>query len=103
MAIWLRSVGGREAVFPKDGAAFTLAELQAFVDGYIEIVAAPPDSHGRTCYLVINEDGKARQLPVNEIATLAFHLAGGNPFDVIVGDALIARRSEMGETDDGET
>jgi len=39
--------------------------------------------------MVINENGKNLQLPVNQKATKLFHEAGKNPLDFIVGDVMI--------------
>lgn len=63
MATLLKSDGTRKEIQPQNGTDFKLEELQAYVDGYIEIVNL---QNGET--LVINEDGKDRY-PTNETAT----------------------------------
>ena len=48
----------------------------------------------------MNEDGKRLGLPLNRNATVWYHLAGGNPHDVIVGDAVLTTRAELGEEEE---
>ena len=74
-----------------DGRAFTLAELQGFVGGYIEALYL---DDGRVMFL--NEDGKRLQLPVNDAATTMMRrrLQSG---DVIVGNVIVCTRREAGE------
>jgi len=98
MAILLKADGSVAAVSPASGPAFTLAELQAFVGGYIEVVRAPfteMDS-GDPFWLVLNEDGKREQLAVNRQATYLYHQAGGALDDRIVGNVLLATHTEVG-------
>lgn len=76
-------------VTPENGTDFSLEELQGFVGGFIEIV---PLTGGQI--MVINEEGKLNDLPVNALATNALYLARPAFCDVIVGDALICD-SEM--------
>lgn len=78
-------------VTPKNGMDFSLEELRGFVGGFIEIVPLSPSQ-----IMVINEEGKLNDLPVNALATNALYLAMGDFCDVIVGDALICD-SEMVE------
>lgn len=63
------------------GKKFTLDELQKAVGGLIEFVQTPKGN-----ILVVNEEGKINDLPLNVAATLIIQ-KGGIP-DVIVGDAL---------------
>lgn len=63
MATLLKSDGTRKEIQPQNGTDFKLEELQAYVDGYIEIVNL---QNGEI--LVINEDGKDRY-PTNEAGT----------------------------------
>lgn len=76
-------------VTPKNGTDFSLDELRGFVGGFIEIVPLTTSK-----IMVINEEGKLNDLPVNILATKALYLAIGLFCDVIVGDALICD-SEM--------
>lgn len=71
-------------VTPENGTDFTLEELQGFVGGFIEIVPINPSQ-----IMVINEEGKLNDLPINALATNALYLAMGDFCDVIVGDVLI--------------
>jgi len=72
-----------------------LQEKWREVDGYIEIVKAVFD--GKTCDMIINEEGKIHNLPVNIKATFGYNEALGiiNPdewVDVINGDVLVEMR-----------
>lgn len=52
-------------------------------DGYIELVRLPGVGE-----LWIDEEGKLKNLPINEIATTLFQICNG-PYDVIVGTAVL--------------
>jgi Domain of unknown function (DUF3846) len=83
---------------PKDGRVmFTLEELQTVVGGYIEVVAAPFTilDTSEPMYLVLNEDGKRDNLPINGFATALYHQAGGARDDCIVGNVVLASRREL--------
>ena len=62
------------------GNKFTLAELQGFVGGYIELVPCRG-----TVYC--NEEGRLRGLPINEKATTQAALRGFSSV-ILVGDVL---------------
>jgi len=79
-------------VRPASGAAFSLAELQAFVGGYIEAVYLPGG-----VVMLVNEEGKLEGLPYNEPAT-ALYGAG----DPIAGNAIVCSMAEMGEDEEEE-
>ncbi|MGO1623422.1 DUF3846 domain-containing protein [Flaviflexus sp.] len=68
-----------------------LADYQAAVDGYIEVI---PLNDGHE--LVINEEGKLTGAETNPLATiLAFRLESGIAHnDYIVGDAVIVQWAE---------
>ena len=91
MAVVLRVDGSCEQVFPKQPPAFTLAELQGLVGGYLELVALADGS-----FMLIDEQGKLKGLPYNEQATERARgcLLGG---DCIVGAALVLSGQEMGD------
>ena len=65
-------------------------EYRDLVDGYLETVPTGIRRH----LLVINEEGKLRGLPLNEIATV---ISGVLPFDVIVGNAVLVRLNSTGD------
>jgi Domain of unknown function (DUF3846) len=90
---------------PKDGRVmFTLEELQTVVGGYIEVVAAPlAVVDDGPMYLVLNEDGKRDNLPINGFATALYHQAGGARDDWIVGNVVLASRRELNGDDDEES
>lgn len=103
----VKASGETVEVEPRNGTDFQLEELQEAVGGYIEIVQlgsrdtthlreqiqgghVEVTSRGRKSVMVVNEEGKIKQLPVNLLATRIFNSIHGftNP-DVIAGDALI--------------
>lgn len=69
---------------PRNGATFSLEELQSIVGGYIQIIDVDPDR-----VLVMNEAGKLQGLPPNPAATKLARLAGIAPEDFVVGDVLV--------------
>lgn len=75
---------------PKNGTDFSLEELQGVVGGYIEIVRL-----GGNQLMVVNEEGKLNRLPFNSLATNALRLVYPQSDDIIVGDVLICKLSEI--------
>ena len=63
----------------------TLKEAQKFVGGYIEAITFPNDD-----LLIINEDGKSKELPYNKDASEVWVSHYGMT-DAIVGDALLIK------------
>jgi len=62
-------------------AKINLKEMQDCVGGYIEFVYLPENK-----ILVVNEEGKLNNLPLNGLATMKFW---DNIKDMIVGDVLL--------------
>ena len=78
---------GRDSDYtPRNGKKFTLAELQALVGGYIEMVRIPGDTGKRV--LFVDEEGKLKGLKPNVRAS---HLAG----QLIVGNAVLCSPKEV--------
>jgi hypothetical protein len=78
---------------PANGSTFKLRELQKIVGGYVEVVQLDGDH-----VLVVNEEGKLRNLPLNEAATVvywSFNGAAADANDRIVGDVLLCNVSEL--------
>jgi hypothetical protein len=69
---------------PKNGTDFSLEELQEFVGGYIEIV-----SLGGALIMVVNDEGKPLDLPLNKTATKEYWFYTKNYSDYIVGNVLM--------------
>lgn len=106
MALLIKSNGESKIVLPANGSAFSLEELQQYVGGYIEIWQLPhvvmysvasnsmADLGARS--MVLNEEGKLMQLPINTEAT---NIASGviPPGDFVVGDVLLCTQEEIGE------
>ena len=74
---------------PKNGRDFQLEELQAIVGGLIQIIEISD-----TEIMVINEEGKLENLPLNEQAT-AIYQKQVYDGDFIVGDVLICKDEEV--------
>lgn len=95
MATLYRANGTEEEITPADGHGFTLEELQALVGGFIEMVTlgiSYPDRKKERKALIIDEEGKLKNKPVNDLASVVWHSyatrAGLMP-DHIVGDAVL--------------
>ena len=93
MAFWLKTDGTSEQVKPRNGKNFSLEELYNMTNGGpIEIVrvgslqTVPGED-----IIVLNEEGKVRRLPINHKATAYY----GNPYDFVVGDALLCADGEV--------
>jgi Domain of unknown function (DUF3846) len=85
-----------EIVEPASGKAFSLEELQGFVDGYIELLRL---EDGRCMFL--NEEGKLKHLPPNATANrLAHQLTGIADDDYIVGNVVICSPQEAGDNEE---
>lgn len=89
MAQIIKTNGETIDVEPKNGKDFKLRELQAIVDGYIEIVRLPNDK-----IMVVNEEGKLRGLEPNVEATRIYYNVFGYT-DIIVGDVLICDANQV--------
>lgn len=74
-------------VVPENGTDFQLDELQKIVGGYIEIVSLLDNE-----IMVVNEEGKLTDLPINENATEIYNEVDGF-YDYIVGDVLVCDNS----------
>lgn len=70
--------GEQKAVTPANGSTFSLEELQAIVEGYIELA---PMSNKNLC-MVVNEEGVLQGLDYNFAASLVAQYP-------IVGNALV--------------
>lgn len=70
-------------VMPANGTDFQLDELQKIVGGYIEIVGLLGNE-----IMVVNEEGKLADLPINEKATELYNEVDGF-YDYIAGDVLV--------------
>jgi len=89
MAKIIKSNGETIDVNPNNGNDFKLEELQTIVGGYIEIVWLPNNE-----IMVVNEDGKLMELPINQEATKIYQNAFGYN-DVIVGDVLLCKSNQV--------
>jgi hypothetical protein len=83
----IKANGEVTTVRPKNGMDFQLDELNEMVGGYIEVIR-PPGMPG--VIMVINEEGKLKNLPHNAIASKFWHHA-----DPIVGNVLLCHHSQV--------
>lgn len=90
MATWIKSDGSERQVHPENKKHFKLAELQLLVGGYIEMLPLPSGG-----WLVLNEDGKHKDLPRNGRATVLGHSCGIADNDFVVGDVLVCSSKEI--------
>jgi hypothetical protein len=73
-----------------------LTYLQGVVGGYIEGVTLSLETRQ---VMIVNEEGKIKQLPVNAIATALYqHVMG--IYDVIMGDVAVLGYDDEGENTD---
>ncbi len=74
---------------PKNGRTFTMEELQAAIGGgFFEIVRVFPG--GERYYLVVDEDGVSKRLPVNRKASKYYPYSNS-----IFGDALFCHTGQI--------
>ena len=92
----LTASGQSIPVAPKNGAVFSVAELESMVKGSIEI--ALPDNP-RGAVLVVNKDAKLRNLPLNKLATEMRRQSsppGGPPnSNPMLGDVVLCHISQL--------
>lgn len=90
MAKIIKSNGEQIEVAPMNGNDFKLEELQTIVGGWVEIVWLPNNED----IMVINEEGKLYNLPLNKEATKIYQDSFGYT-DLIVGDVLLCKKNQI--------
>lgn len=90
MASLLRTDGTRQNIAPQNGTDFQLEELHALLGGYVEVVKL---DDGRL--LLVNDNGKIKQLAINPQATVLLWEFTDSLADVIVGDAVLCNDHEV--------
>lgn len=88
MAYIYKSNGDIIETSPKNKKDFSWLELNEIVGGYIEIIDLDD------AYMVINEEGKLLNLPLNLSATRIYQYFT-RVGDCIVGDVLICEKSQI--------
>lgn len=87
----LRTDGTTESYLPENDEDFKLEELKTAIGGgWIQVVQDPK----LDIVMVIDEEGKLKGLPLNPLATAVWEGWYG-PSDVIMGDALLCRQSQI--------
>jgi hypothetical protein len=87
MATLIKSNGEETNILPQNKTDFKLDELQNYVGGLIETVRTKDNK-----IMVINEEGKINELPMNEKATELYIYSDS---DFIAGDVLICNENEI--------
>lgn len=85
-------VTGLATTIKPAGKKFTLKELQQLVGGDIELLIRLPAPDGRSMFA--DEDGKRKNLPVNQEATAVFQHAAMSS-QKIVGPVVLVAKSEI--------
>lgn len=102
MATLIPATGEPRFVAPATPPAFSLAELQVIVGGYIEAlrvpwhIVGPPGDPPEPLWMFLNEHGKYLDLPINRFATSIMRDVIGRD-DFIVGDVIVCTPAEAGE------
>ena len=91
MATLYKADGTQEVIKPANGKKFDIKELQALVGGTVERLKLPFDQR-----MVMNEDGRPKNLPVNDKASQLLHMALGGNTVPIVGDVVVGTKNELG-------
>ncbi len=95
MSILFLTDGTNVTVEPEDGVEFKLEQLQTMIGGNIEVLTIEESDGWHDTILVFDEDGKLKELPLNEQASkLAIDVLVE---DVIVGPALLCRSNKRGQ------
>lgn len=89
MAIIIKTDGTILEIEPVNGKDFKLEELNAIVNGYIEIVYL---NDGQI--MVVNEEGLIKGLPYNKEATRRVFMGTYLPY-YIVGDVLVCNQKQV--------
>ncbi len=96
MAILIHPDGTSTPLDPADGRCFTLAELQAAVGGYIELLRLADGG------LIVHEEGRLLDLPPNPRATRLVYGPRTVAGFEIVGPALQLTAAELAAAENAE-
>lgn len=89
-AVILRTDGTNKIIELAD----TLEALQKAVGGHIQIVHCGADGY-EDCLLIIDEEGKLKDLPINVEASILFGVPSS--IDYIVGTAILCGTDKLGD------
>ena len=84
-SLWIKADSTHEEVYPA-GNKWTLAEMQAKVGGYIELIANTQLADGQIAF--VDEDGLMKRLPKNTRGSMLL----GRP---IVGNLLVVPKGQV--------
>ena len=86
MAYLITPRGNKEKVTPKDGVAFSIQELQDYVDGYIDVLPLGDK------YIIFDVDGPEKDKLYNKIATELAYEHNPEWRRFISGNAVVCER-----------
>lgn len=100
MALLLKTNGRIDTITPPNGSSFRFegpGELYELLSTDSLQVIPIPDSEGEGGrVLVVDEEGKLKEgKQLNRLATLLFHEIGGDPYDFIMGEAVVLEKGEL--------
>jgi len=102
MALKIDPDGTETVMEPETKEGFHTEILQKAVGGYIEVVTLPRlvEHEGETYYAIIcDQDGKRKNLNVNDVATVLWAKAHGVPVgsfgDYLVGTVVFVKKGEV--------
>ena len=84
-AIFVNTDKESEIINPKNNKDFKYKELTDLIKGNLEIV----NLTGIGKILILDEEGKIKNLPINEVATTLYKTNYLNTEDIIVGNVII--------------
>ena len=90
MAELIKTDGSITEITPANGKTFTYDELKGFINGWLEFIYLPNGDP-----IILDEEGKLKQLPRNERATLMARTCGISEDDFLVGDVLVCSKEEV--------
>lgn len=87
---WIGVKGEVRIIRPDNKTDYSLAELHRWVGGNVETV-----SLGDGWLMIVREDGKLRNMPMNVTATRLFREKVPHNYDFIVGDAMVIHSERL--------
>lgn len=90
MAKLYKTNGEIVEIEPENGSDFSLEELQSFIGGHIGLACLSEDE-----VMIVNKEGKLRNLPYNQNATAIFNKEMRCTADYIAGDALVCKHNQI--------
>lgn len=87
---WISYKGEIKNICPANNTDYSLNEIRAMIGGDMEII-----SLGRGLTMIVNANGKMRDMPMNVTATQMFRETVPHSYDFIVGDVMVVRSEHL--------